>query len=69
MIEHGRLSGIVDWECAGFYPEYWEFTKLFYGAQPPPDMQSVIHDAFTGDTYEEELETERLLWYDTPFGI
>ncbi|OQE94751.1 hypothetical protein PENNAL_c0003G03888 [Penicillium nalgiovense] len=42
LIDHGRLSGIVDWECAGFYPEYWEFTKLFYGAQPPPEIQSVI---------------------------
>jgi serine/threonine protein kinase len=69
LIDHGRLSGIVDWECAGFYPEYWEFTKLFYGAQASPEIQSVIRDAFTEDTYEEELETERLLWYDTPFGI
>ncbi|KAJ5420905.1 hypothetical protein N7465_003424 [Penicillium sp. CMV-2018d] len=61
IIDRGRLSGIVDWECAGFYPEYWEFTRLFYGAQPLPEIQSVIHEAFTGDTYEEELETERLL--------
>lgn len=56
-------------ECAGFYPEYWEFTGLFYGAQPLPEIQYVIHKAFTGDTYEERLETERLSWYDTPFGI
>lgn len=69
LIDHGRLSGIVDWECAGFYPEYWEFTRLFYGAQPSPEIQSIIHGAFAGDTYEEELEAERLLWYDTPFGI
>lgn len=27
-----RVSGIVDWEFAGFYPEYWEYTKsLFEG--------------------------------------
>ncbi|KAJ5382567.1 hypothetical protein N7517_000478 [Penicillium concentricum] len=50
IIDHGRLSGIMDWECAGFYPEYWELTKLFYGAQPFPEIQSFIHDAFTGDT-------------------
>ncbi|OQD95230.1 hypothetical protein PENSOL_c021G04959 [Penicillium solitum] len=67
IIDRGRLSGIVDWECAGFYPEYWEFTRLFYGAQPLPEIQSVIHEAFTGDTYEEELETERhRLGYDAP---
>ena len=69
LIDHERLSAIVDWECAGFYPEYWEFTKLFYGAQPPREIQAVISDAFTGDTYEEELEAERLLWCGTPFGV
>ncbi|KXG49037.1 Aminoglycoside phosphotransferase [Penicillium griseofulvum] len=68
IIDRGRLSGIVDWECAGFYPEYWEFTKLFYGVHTSPEILGLIHDAFVGDTYEEELEAERLLWYDTPFG-
>ena len=31
LVEGGRLSGIVDWECAAFMPEYWEFTKAMYG--------------------------------------
>lgn len=69
LIDLGRVSAIVDWEFAGFYPEYWDFTKLFYDAQPPREIQAVISDAFTGDTYEEELEAERLLWCDTPFGV
>lgn len=30
-------------------------------AQPLLGIYSVIHGAFAGDTYEEELETERLL--------
>lgn len=24
--DEGQLSGILDWESAGWYPEYWEFT-------------------------------------------
>jgi len=24
LVENGRLSGIVDWETAGWFPEYWE---------------------------------------------
>ncbi|KAJ5188409.1 Aminoglycoside phosphotransferase [Penicillium cf. griseofulvum] len=59
IIDRGRVSEIVDWECATFYPEYWEFTKLFYGLQLIPEIQDVIHDAFMGDTYEEELKAER----------
>ncbi|GMF71415.1 hypothetical protein AFCA_001089 [Aspergillus flavus] len=69
LIDRGRLSGIVDWECAGFYPEYWEFTKLMYGAERFPEIQDIIRDAFGEGNYEEELKAERLLWYDTPLGI
>lgn len=69
LIDRGRLSGIVDWECAGFYPEYWEYTKLMYGAERFQGIQHVMRNAFAEDRYEEELEAERLLWYDTPFGV
>ncbi|KAJ5786785.1 uncharacterized protein N7503_011997 [Penicillium pulvis] len=69
LIDRGRLSGNVDWECAGFYPEYWEYTKLMYGAERFQGIQHVMREAFAEDRYEEELEAERLLWYDTPFGV
>jgi hypothetical protein len=59
----------VDWECAGFYPEYWEYTKLMYDAEMFPEVRQIIHEAFSEEGYEEELEAERLLWNDTPFGI
>ncbi|KAJ3482341.1 hypothetical protein NLG97_g7595 [Lecanicillium saksenae] len=27
LVHAGQLSGIIDWEISGFYPEYWEFAK------------------------------------------
>jgi len=69
LIDQGRLSGIVDWENAGFYPEYWEFTKLVYGAERIPEIREIIRGAFKEENYDEELEAETLLWNDTPFGI
>lgn len=45
----------MDWECAGFYPEYWEYTELMYGAERFPEIQDIIRDAFTEDSYGEEL--------------
>lgn len=27
LIRNGRVAAIVDWECAVWYPEYWEYTK------------------------------------------
>ncbi|KAJ5450699.1 uncharacterized protein N7458_007148 [Penicillium daleae] len=42
MLDRGCLSGIVDWECAGFYPEYWEYTKLMYDAEMFPEVRQII---------------------------
>jgi aminoglycoside phosphotransferase (APT) family kinase protein len=30
LVEEGRISGIVDWEQAGWYPEYWEYVKAMW---------------------------------------
>jgi hypothetical protein len=27
LVEDGHLSGIVDWQTAGWYPDYWEFVR------------------------------------------
>jgi Ser/Thr protein kinase RdoA (MazF antagonist) len=32
LVENGRVSGIVDWEQAGWYPEYWEYIKTMWGS-------------------------------------
>ncbi|CAK7210826.1 hypothetical protein SBRCBS47491_000909 [Sporothrix bragantina] len=29
MVRDGVIVALVDWEDAGWYPEYWEFVKLF----------------------------------------
>jgi len=26
LVKNGRIAAIVDWENAGWYPEYWEYT-------------------------------------------
>ncbi|KAI9744760.1 MAG: hypothetical protein M1818_001685 [Claussenomyces sp. TS43310] len=33
LVKDGRISAIVDWENAGWYPEYWEYTKCHFGAR------------------------------------
>lgn len=68
IMNQGRLSGLVDWECAGYCPQYWEFTKAIYGILNHKDMEKVVRDAFDED-YEEELEVERKLWDAAPWGI
>ena len=28
IVKDGHISGIIDWECAGWMPEYWEFAVI-----------------------------------------
>jgi aminoglycoside phosphotransferase (APT) family kinase protein len=30
IVKKGHVTGIIDWEMAGWYPEHWEFVKAFY---------------------------------------
>ncbi|KAB8210100.1 hypothetical protein BDV34DRAFT_187922 [Aspergillus parasiticus] len=68
LISQGRLSGVVDWECAGYFPEYWEFTKAIFGIINNEALKKIIRDAFDED-YGDELGVERTLWRESPFGI
>ncbi|KAI7767447.1 hypothetical protein LZL87_010775 [Fusarium oxysporum] len=59
-----RLSGIIDWETAGYYPEYWDYPKsMFEGFRWPRRHNEMMHDVFSefGD-YSEELAVERRAW-------
>ncbi|XWX01577.1 hypothetical protein V2A60_009605 [Cordyceps javanica] len=59
QYRNGRITGIIDWECAGWYPEYWEYTKMWYDERPP---YKTFFDAIEGtaaiEKYPEELEAE-----------
>lgn len=59
------VSGIVDWEFAGYYPEYWEYTKsLFEGRfRYSRRWVSIVHELFKpfGD-YSREFEVENRSW-------
>ena len=59
LVQDGRLIGWIDWECAGWYPEYWDYTRaLFLRANYRPwcniftrifphyDTEFTVEDAF-----------------------
>ncbi|KXT00473.1 hypothetical protein AC578_1914 [Pseudocercospora eumusae] len=29
IVKEGRVQALLDWEYAGWYPEYWEYVKFF----------------------------------------
>ena len=58
--ENMKISGIVDWECAGWYPEYWEYTKAHFTVRSTAQrIVDVLDQVFTG--YRDELQVEDML--------
>ncbi|KAJ5698657.1 hypothetical protein N7462_000662 [Penicillium macrosclerotiorum] len=68
LVENGRLSGIVDWECAGYMPEYWECIKARRHTHRDPVWAAICRRVF-GEAYQKEWEIEKILWRYTPFGV
>jgi aminoglycoside phosphotransferase (APT) family kinase protein len=59
-----QVAGIVDWEMAGYYPEYWEYTKALYERfRWPRRYQNMMHRVFRllGD-YSKEFDVELRSW-------
>lgn len=64
LVHDGRLSGTVDWENSGWYPEYWDYSKAHYITKLKRRWLGAVHRVFSqyGD-FETELVTERQLWF------
>ena len=61
LVDRGRLSGIVDWENAGWFPEYWEYTKIHYTTRwKNRFLDEVVEKVFPN--YTKERENEYFLW-------
>ncbi len=66
LVKDGRISGIVDWENAGWYPEYWEYIKCRWGVRRNQRWLGIVSKVFESfenfKNYEEEMDIERQLW-------
>ncbi|KAI1345438.1 hypothetical protein F5Y01DRAFT_300504 [Xylaria sp. FL0043] len=58
------VTGIVDWEFAGYYPEYWDCTKAqFEGFRWLKRHNDMMKDIFKGfGDYSKELDVENRSW-------
>ncbi|KAI1906938.1 hypothetical protein LOZ52_006353 [Ophidiomyces ophidiicola] len=67
IVADGKILGIIDWEFGGWFPEYWEYTKIYFGFRDwRKDFYSEVESAFT--VYPEELDAEQAIWLVTgPF--
>lgn len=55
IVKDGEIRGLIDWEDAGWYPEYWEYVKFF--SRPVLDHGDWLNyaDEIFPRTYPDEL--------------
>ncbi|EMD34749.1 hypothetical protein CERSUDRAFT_116946 [Gelatoporia subvermispora B] len=69
LVQDGQLSGIVDWECAAWLPDYWEYAAPHYprGYAPANKWQHVVRAAM--ENYDAEVNAELQVWKRRDFGL
>jgi aminoglycoside phosphotransferase len=55
------LSGIIDWETSGFYPEYWEHLKALNTRDPWDESDWWTHLPSSIVGYDQEIAVDGLL--------
>lgn len=65
LVDQGRFCGIIDWECAGFKPDFWEFTHASFGVWGRKEEMSWWRRIF-GNQYDEILKKEEARWRCNP---
>ena len=55
------LSGIIDWEASGFYPEYWEHLKALNTRDIGDESDWWTHLPSSIVGYDQEIAVDRLL--------
>jgi aminoglycoside phosphotransferase (APT) family kinase protein len=60
LFKNGQVTGVVDWTCSGWYPEYWEIGKALYVHHNFQKWEDLWMAVLPG--YERELDLEREMW-------
>lgn len=42
LVDGGRVTAILDWEYAGWYPEHWEYIQALRQLKPMPDWPDYL---------------------------
>ncbi|KAE8154390.1 kinase-like domain-containing protein [Aspergillus avenaceus] len=54
LVDGGQVTAILDWEFAGWYPEYWEYVKAYSDFNAVPKWLDNV-DMFLPRRYTEEI--------------
>ncbi|KZT01453.1 uncharacterized protein LAESUDRAFT_731157 [Laetiporus sulphureus 93-53] len=56
LVCGSTITAIIDWETAGFYPEFWEYCRMHYPGLMTPGWAHVLHRIFPEPRREKQIE-------------
>lgn len=56
IVKDNKIMGLIGWEYAGWYPEYWDYVKFFDRYSQYRDWRDLAKDIFP-QSYDDELVT------------
>lgn len=63
MVRDGRIVALIDWEGAGWYPEYWDYVKLMHFMDKCPGWKALVDEIFPKSYHMELLLYSGLVYY------
>ena len=61
LVRDGHITGIIDWEFAGWFPEYWEYTQMLRVSSMEFAWPRLV-GSLPGYRYQRELKAGQALW-------
>ena len=66
IADDDKVTGIIDWETAGWMPEYWEYTSAWHVNPMNPFWRDEVAKFLTPVEYELDMEKIRRRWFGSP---
>lgn len=60
IVRDNNVASIIDWEMAGWYPDYWEYTSAWHVNAYDEFWRAEVEKILDGHDYMAELEAEKI---------
>jgi len=57
IVQGSKITGIIDWETAGFYPTFWEYCRMHLPSAMTPGWDYILKRVFPGPRRQKEIDT------------
>ncbi|KAJ4483710.1 kinase-like domain-containing protein [Lentinula aciculospora] len=57
LVNGSTITGIVDWSMAGFYPEFWEYCRMYDDSEHSKGWDKVLSMIFPGPRRDNQIAT------------